>query len=173
MTPETVTLSVPTDLPGVEAKLDKSSLSAGAKTTLTVHAARGAKSGVLSVKVEPTMQLLELQVTIEPAVPPSFSTLPPTTDPPAKPIQMDKTAVRLKAGESADVTITNGAPSEVALSVPAALPGLETKLDKPSLPAGGKAILTLHAAKGAKSGILSVKVEPTMQVLPLQVTIVD
>ena len=171
--PGEVTLSVPTDLPGVEAKLDKSSLSAGAKTTLTVHAARGAKSGVLSVKVEPTMQLLELQVTIEPAVPPSFSTLPPTTDPPAKPIQMDKTAVRLKAGESADVTITNGAPSEVALSVPAALPGLETKLDKPSLPAGGKAILTLHAAKGAKSGILSVKVEPTMQVLPLQVTIVD
>jgi hypothetical protein len=70
------------------------------------------------------------------------------------------------------VTFTNGASSEVTLSVPTALPGLEAKLDKPSLPGAGKAILTLHAAKGAKSGVLNVTVEPTKQVLALQVTIV-
>jgi hypothetical protein len=61
----------------------------------------------------------------------------------------------------------------MALSVPAALPGLEAKLDKGTLPAGGKATLTLRAAKGAKSGVLNVQVEPTMQLLPLQITIVE
>ena len=86
---------------------------------------------------------------------------------------MNTSAVRLKVGESAAVTITSGAPGPMALSVPAALPGLETKFDNNTLPAGGKAILTLRAAKGARSGVLNVKVEPTMQLLPVQVIIVE
>jgi hypothetical protein len=71
------------------------------------------------------------------------------------------------------VIIANGAPGPVVLSVPAALPGLEAKLDKGTLPGGGKATLTLRAAKGAKSGVLKVQVEPLMQLLPLQITIVE
>jgi hypothetical protein len=46
-------------------------------------------------------------------------------------------------------------------------------LDKSTLPAGGKATLALRAAKGAKSGVLTVQVEPTMQLLRLQITIVE
>jgi hypothetical protein len=107
------------------------------------------------------------------APPPSLASIPTSPDFLFKQIQLDKTAVRLRAGESAEVTVTNGAPGEMALSVPAGLPGLEAKLDKGTLPAGGKATLTLRAAKGAKSGVLNVQVEPTMQLLPLQVTIVE
>ena len=107
------------------------------------------------------------------ARPPSLPSIPTSADFLYKQIQLDKTAVSLKAGESAEVIIANGAPGPVALSVPAALPGLEAKLDKVTLPAGGKATLTLRAAKGAKSGVLRVQVEPTMQLLPVQITIVE
>jgi len=61
----------------------------------------------------------------------------------------------------------------MSLSVPAALPGLEAELDKSTLSAGGKATLTLRAAKGAKSGVLNVRVEQTMQLLPIQITIIE
>jgi len=107
------------------------------------------------------------------AAPPSLTNIPTSADFLAGLIQMDKTAVRLRAGESAEVTITNGAHGPVLLSLPSALPGVEAKLDKGTLPAGGKAILTLRAAKGARSGVLNVKVEPTMQLLPIEVTIVE
>jgi hypothetical protein len=107
------------------------------------------------------------------APPPSLASIPTSADFLYKQIQMDKTGVRMKAGESAEVVIANGAPGPVSLSVPAALPGLEAKLDKVTLPAGGKATLTLRAAEGAKSGVLHVQVEPTMQLLPLQITIVE
>jgi hypothetical protein len=106
------------------------------------------------------------------APPPPLAALP-TAESLFKQIQLDKGAVSLKAGESAEVTITNGAPGPISLSVTGALTGLETKLDKSTLPAGGKAVLTLHAAKGAKSGVLNVQVQQTMQLLPVQVTIVE
>jgi hypothetical protein len=107
------------------------------------------------------------------AQPPSLPTIPTSADFLLKQVQLDKTAVRLKAGESAEVTVTNGAPGPMTLSVSAALPGLEAKLDKSTLPAGGKATLTLRASEGAKSGVLQVRVEPSMQLLPLQITIVE
>ena len=105
--------------------------------------------------------------------PPSVASIPTSADFLFQQIQLDKDAVRLKAGESAEVTITNRAPGLMSLSVPAALPGLEAKLDKSTLSAGGKATLTLRAAKGAKSGVLNVQVELTMQLLPIQITIVE
>ena len=86
---------------------------------------------------------------------------------------MDKNEVRLKAGESADVTISNRAPGPMGVSLSPNLLQIETKLDKPSVPAGGKSVLTLTAAKGAKSGVLNVQVEQTLQILPIQITIVE
>jgi hypothetical protein len=90
-----------------------------------------------------------------------------------KQIQLDKDAVSLKAGESANVTISSSAPGPMAVLLPKALPGVEAKLDKAIIPATGKAVLTLHASKGAKSGVLNVQVELTGQLLPVQVTIVE
>ena len=107
------------------------------------------------------------------APPPSLASIPTTADFLFTQIQLDKDAVRLKAGESAEVTISNGAPGLTSLTLPAALPGVEAKLDKALLQAGGKAVLTLRAAKGAKSGVLNVQVEITMQLLPIQITIVE
>jgi hypothetical protein len=107
------------------------------------------------------------------AAPPSLASIPTSADFLYKLIRLDKTAVQLRAGESAEVTIASSAPGPVELSVPAALPGIEAKLDKGTLPGGGKAILTLHAATGAKSGVLNIQVEPTMQQLPIQITIVE
>ena len=104
---------------------------------------------------------------------PSLASIPTSADFLYKLIRLDKTAVQLRAGESAEVTIASSAPGPVELSVPAALPGIEAKLDKGTLPGGGKAILTLHAATGAKSGVLNIQVEPTMQQLPIQITIVE
>jgi hypothetical protein len=107
------------------------------------------------------------------AAPPSLANIPTSADFLYKLIRLDKTAVQLRAGESAEVTIASGAPGPVMLSVPAALPGIEATLDKGTLPGGGKATLTLRAAQGAKSGVLNIQVEPTMQRLPLQITIVE
>jgi hypothetical protein len=107
------------------------------------------------------------------AAPPSLASIPTSADFLYKQIKLDKTSVSLRVGETAEVIIANGAPGPVVLSVPAALPGLEAKLDKGTLPAGGKATLTLRAAQGAKSGVLEIQVEPTMQRLAVQIAIVE
>jgi len=104
--------------------------------------------------------------------PPSLAALP-TAESLFKQIQLDKDSVSLKAGESAEVTIRNGAPGTTTLSLPGALRGIEAKLDKLAIPGGGKAVLTLRAAKGAKSGVLNVQVEQTSQLLPIQINIVE
>ena len=107
------------------------------------------------------------------APPPALASIPTSADFLYKLIRLDKTAVQLRAGESAEVTIASGAPGPVRLSVPATLAGIEATLDKDTLPGGGKATLTLRAAQGAKTGVLNIQVEPTMQRLPLQITIVE
>jgi hypothetical protein len=108
-----------------------------------------------------------------PPPPPSLASIPTSADFVFKQIQLDKNAVRLKAGESAEVTISNSAPGPMALSLSPALSGIEVKLDKATIPAGGKVVLTLRAAKGAKSGVLNVQVEQTLQVFPIQIAIVE
>lgn len=107
------------------------------------------------------------------APPPSLASIPTSADFVFKQIQMDKSDVVLKAGEPSQVIITNGAPGVMSVSLPATLPGVEAKLDKSALLAGGKAVLTLRAAKGAKSGVLNIQVEPTRQLLPIQITVVE
>jgi hypothetical protein len=108
-----------------------------------------------------------------PPPPPSLASIPTSADFVFKQIQLDKNEVRLKAGESAEVTISNRAPGPMGVSLSPALHHIEAKLDKSSVPAGGKSVLTLTAAKGAKSGVLNVQVEQTLQQLPIQITIVE
>lgn len=106
-------------------------------------------------------------------IPPSLASIPTSTDFVFKQIQLDKNAVHLKPGEPAEVTISNSAPGPMALSLSPSLPGIAANLDQPTVPARGKAVLTLRAAKGAKSGVLNVQVEQTLQVFPIQITIVE
>ena len=110
-----------------------------------------------------------------PALPPSFpKTIPTTADFVYKQIQLDRTAVSLKVGTKAEVVITNTAPGEMTLSLaPGGPKEIEAKLDKLNLMAGAKATLTLSAAKGAKSGEINLQVVQTLQMIPIQVTIVE
>jgi acetylornithine deacetylase/succinyl-diaminopimelate desuccinylase-like protein len=86
-------------------------------------------------------------------------------------VKADKPAVSLKQGEPEQVTITNGAQGSVTLSLTGTLPGVDVKLDHMNLGAGEKAVVTLRAGNNAKPGVLSLRVEQTNQVIPIQVRI--
>jgi hypothetical protein len=86
-------------------------------------------------------------------------------------VKADKASVTLKTGESGQVTITNGAPGPMNISLTGSVPGVEVKLDRSLLNAGEKAILTIRAGNDAKPGVLTIQVEQTNQVIPIQVAI--
>ena len=105
--------------------------------------------------------------------PPSLKNIPTSGDFLMRQVKMEPQSVQLKVGATAEVAITNGAPGQIDLVVNGALPGIEAKFDQSNVKSGGKATLTLRAVKGAKSGDLTVAVEPTTQVLTVQVKIVE
>ena len=84
-------------------------------------------------------------------------------------LHADKSDVKLAAGGSEKVTITNGAPGPVSLEMGYPLPGIETKLDHADLTSGDKAILTLTAGKGASSGSYYLRVMPTGEEIKIEI----
>ena len=86
-------------------------------------------------------------------------------------VKADKASVSLKPGESETVTIRNGAPGIMDIAVSGTIPGVEAKLDHGNLKVGDRAVLTLQAGDGAKSGLVSIRVEQTGQVIPIQVSV--
>ena len=88
-----------------------------------------------------------------------------------KQVKADKESVALKPGESGHVTITNSAPGAMNISLTGSVPGVEVMLDRTVLNTGEKAVLTVRAGDDAKSGVLSIQVEQTNQVIPIQVAI--
>jgi hypothetical protein len=86
-------------------------------------------------------------------------------------IKLDKTDVTLKVGESIDIGISNGAPGPMKLLLPQNSNGIEMKLDKATVEAGGKVTLHLRAGSSAVSSVLTLEVEQTGQPLPIQVTV--
>jgi hypothetical protein len=86
-------------------------------------------------------------------------------------VKADKSVVSLKPGGEEQVTLTNGAQGTVTIDLTGSLPGVDVKLDRMNIAAGEKAILTVHAGSGAKPGVLSLRVEQTNQVIPIQVKI--
>ncbi len=97
--------------------------------------------------------------------------IPDTVEPFLKKVKVDKKAVILKPGNSDQVTISNTAPGVMNISLFGALAGVEAKLDHTSLTVAGKAVLTLRAAAGARSGLLTIRVEQTGEVIPIRVEI--
>lgn len=102
---------------------------------------------------------------------PNLGSVPITPDFLFTQVKADKQSVSLKAGESEQVTFSNGAPGMITLSLPGKLPGIEAKFDRSSLQAGEKAVLTLKAGGDAKTGVLNVQVEQTTQLIQIQVTV--
>ncbi len=97
--------------------------------------------------------------------------IPDTVEPFMKQVKADKDAVTLKPGYSEKVTISNTAPGIMNLSIFGSLPGVEAKLDHSSLNVSEKAVLTIRAEQGAKSGLLTVRVEQTGEAIPIRVDI--
>jgi len=102
------------------------------------------------------------------SIPPIATTVPDFI---YKQVKADKASVSLKPGESERVTITNSAPGAMNISLTGSIPGVEVKLDRTVLNAGEKAVLTVQALAEAKPGVLSIQVEQTNQVIPIQVAI--
>lgn len=88
-----------------------------------------------------------------------------------KQVSADKAAVSLKAGESDQVTISNNAPGTVSISLHGNVPGVDVKLDRMNMKTGEKATLTFRAGSTAKPGSVSILVEQTNQVIPIQVSV--
>ena len=84
-------------------------------------------------------------------------------------VKADKQAVTVKADQPETVTITNGANGAISLTLMAVPSGIEAKLDRASLAAGEKAILTVRAGDKPHSGVLSIRVDQTNQMIPIQV----
>ncbi|MBZ5724007.1 MAG: hypothetical protein LAP87_03345 [Acidobacteriia bacterium] len=85
-------------------------------------------------------------------------------------VKVDKQAVTLKRGESAQVTITNTAPGTMKLAV-STLHGIDVKLDRSEVTSKEKAVLTLRAGKGAASGALLIGILPTNEAIKIDVTV--
>jgi len=86
-------------------------------------------------------------------------------------VKADKQSLNLKPGEAQQVAITNGAPGTISISLLGSLPGVDIKLDRLQMKAGEKALLTFRAGDVARPGMVSILVEQTNQVIPIQVNI--
>lgn len=86
-------------------------------------------------------------------------------------VKADKQAVNLKPGETEQVTITNDAPGPMKLALENSLPGIEAKFDRVDLNTNDKALLTLRAGKGATGGVLGISIQPTGEVLRIEVSV--
>jgi hypothetical protein len=85
--------------------------------------------------------------------------------------KVDKDSVALAPGGTGQVTISNGSPGSMTVEVIGALEGVEAKLDRAQVKAGDKAVLTLHAAEGAKSGTLKLRIAPIGKIVPIAVSV--
>ena len=166
--PGTMTVSIRTKLPGIEASLDKSSLQMNEKAILTIKATAAARPGSLELQIDPIGQVLPVQVAVSNPAP---EVTPATPTPAGPPVMLDKNAISLKRGESATVTISSSAPGATTLLIQGKIPGIAAKLDKSSLQSGEKAVLTIRATNTAKPGALVIRADPAGQILPVQVSV--
>lgn len=106
-----------------------------------------------------------------PAAPGSLPSIPTTVDFAMNLVKADTRSVQLKAGGSAQVTITNTARGPMNLAVEQKPAGIEATLDHDQLQAGEKAVLTVKAGENAKGGTVAVRVRQTSELIPIAVTI--
>jgi hypothetical protein len=86
-------------------------------------------------------------------------------------VKADKPTLALRPGEEAQVKLTNSAPGFMSIKVDEVTGGLQATLDKAQLNRDETAVLTVRAGKDAKSGTVSVLVDPTRELVNIQVTV--
>jgi hypothetical protein len=120
------------------------------------------QAGASAALAGPPAILKEVPKDGAPVAPPAFAM--------AK-LEADKTQFDLEPGGTEHVTFTNGSPGVMELELGYHLTGIETKLDRSTVGAGEKAILTFQAGKEPKPGVFFVKVNPTGEVFDIRVGI--
>jgi hypothetical protein len=83
----------------------------------------------------------------------------------------DRKTVTLKPGETQLVNIANTAPGSMSVNFTLEAAGINAELDKTSLGAGEKAVLTLKAGANAKSGTVRLRIQPTGETIPIQIEV--
>ena len=101
----------------------------------------------------------------------TMSNLPSNVDELMNQIHADKSALTLAPGETGHVTIDNAMKGPVPLTIQGKVEGIEATLDPPTVPAVGKATLTVKAAAGAKSGTITIVATQIGKTMPIQITI--
>jgi len=86
-------------------------------------------------------------------------------------VKADKNEVKLAPGASTEVTISNSSPGPITLAARSTTPGIEVHIDQPQVKASEHAVLTIHAADGATSGSVEVRVQPTGQLIAIKTTV--
>lgn len=86
-------------------------------------------------------------------------------------LKADRDSVSIKPGETAKVTITNSAPGPMGLAIDSTPPGVEAKIDKADVPAGGESVLTIAAGKNAKPGTIAMHVVQTTARIEIQLNL--
>ncbi len=86
-------------------------------------------------------------------------------------VHAEKSEVLLNPGETANIMIDNGMKGPIRLSIQGKVEGVEALLDHDTVPAGEKATLTVKAAKGAKSGTITVMAPAIGKSMPIRVTV--
>jgi hypothetical protein len=86
-------------------------------------------------------------------------------------VKLDHTSITLKPGQTETVTFSNEGSESRNLLPLGTLAGIDTKIDHADLPGGGRAVLTVHAGKDAKSGVLSFVIPQTAEMFSVQVSV--
>lgn len=100
-----------------------------------------------------------------------MATLPGTPEELMSMVRVDKSALTLSPGESAQVVVENALTGPVSLSIEGKLEGIEARFDSPTAPAKGKATLTVRAVDGAKPGTLTVMASPLGKAMPIKISV--
>ena len=86
-------------------------------------------------------------------------------------VKADKAVLSLHAGQSGEVTLTNSADGPMTVSVTGRIPGVDVKLDRLNIEAGGKAVVSIATEDDAKPGTVNIQVEQTNEIIPIQIKI--
>jgi hypothetical protein len=103
---------------------------------------------------------------------PGLPPIPATPDFIMGKVKAEKGAVTLKPGESAEVKFSNAADGYMSLRLVETLTGIDASFDQWQIKPNGVAVLKLVAGKGARSGTIGVRVEQTVETIPISVTVI-
>jgi hypothetical protein len=86
-------------------------------------------------------------------------------------VKPDRNELNLDAGESGEVTLTNTALGPMGISLIGDIPGVDVKVDRVNLNADEKAVISVITHSGAQSGTLSIRIEQTNEIIPIQINV--